>query len=62
MIAAAILVGFIIAEQILLEALGIDLPSFSIAGGLILLAVSLQRILRPAGRIPAEEGSEDNGA
>jgi multiple antibiotic resistance protein len=63
LIAAAILVGFIIAGQILLEALGIDLPSFSIAGGLILLAVSLQRILRPAGRISAEEAEgEGNGA
>ena len=44
-IAAAILVAFIIVGQILLEALGITLPSFSIAGGLVLLAISLQRVL-----------------
>ena len=44
-IAASILVAFIIVGQILLEALGISLPSFSIAGGLVLLAVSLQRVL-----------------
>jgi multiple antibiotic resistance protein len=45
LIAAAILVAFIVVGQILLEALGITLPSFSIAGGLVLLAISLQRIL-----------------
>ena len=57
-IAAVILVAFIIAGQILLEALRIDLPSFSIAGGLVLLAVSLQRILRPAERPAKEEVDE----
>ena len=57
-IAAVILVAFIIAGQILLEALRIDLPSFSIAGGLVLLAVSLQRILRPAERPVKEEVDE----
>ena len=57
-IAAVILVAFIIAGQILLEALRIELPSFSIAGGLVLLAVSLQRILRPAERPAKEEVDE----
>ena len=57
-IAAVILVAFIIAGQILLEALRIDLPSFSIAGGLVLLAVSLQRILRPTERPAKEEVDE----
>ncbi len=47
-IAAAILIGFVVLGQILLDALGIDLPSFSIGGGLVLLAVALQRILAPA--------------
>jgi multiple antibiotic resistance protein len=44
-IAAAILIAFIVVGQVLLEALGIALPSFSIAGGLVLLAISLQRVL-----------------
>ena len=44
-IAAAILIAFIVVGQILLEALGITLPSFSIAGGQVLLAISLQRDL-----------------
>jgi multiple antibiotic resistance protein len=57
-IAAVILVAFIIAGQLLLEALRIDLPSFSIAGGLVLLAVSLQKILRPAERPAKEEVDE----
>lgn len=44
LIAAAMLIAFIIIGQILLEALGITLPSFSIAGGLALLAISLTTI------------------
>jgi len=56
--AAVILVAFIIVGQIVLEALGIDLPAFSIAGGLVLLAVSLQRILRPTERPAKEEVDE----
>jgi multiple antibiotic resistance protein len=47
-IAAAILIGFVVLGQSLLDALGIGLPSFSIGGGLVLLAVALQRILAPA--------------
>src|SRR3712207_7760363 len=43
-IAAAILIGFVGLGQSLLDALGIGLPSFSIGGGLVLLAVALQRI------------------
>jgi multiple antibiotic resistance protein len=57
-VAAVILVSFIVVGQILLEALGIELPSFSIAGGLVLLAVSLQRILRPTERPTKEEADE----
>lgn len=59
-IAAAILVAFIIVGQILLEALGITLPSFSIAGGLVLLAISLQRVLTTED-IHVDEEAESSG-
>jgi multiple antibiotic resistance protein len=44
-IAAMILLVFIAFGQILLEALGIDLASFRIAGGLVLLVIALRMIL-----------------
>jgi multiple antibiotic resistance protein len=50
-VAAAILLIFIAIGQIVLEALGIDLASFRIAGGLVLLVIALRMVLeetRPA--------------
>jgi multiple antibiotic resistance protein len=50
-VAAAILLIFIALGQIVLEALGIDLASFRIAGGLVLLVIALRMVLeetRPA--------------
>lgn len=44
-IAAVILLGCIVIGEILLKALGIALPSFRIAAGLVLLVVSLKMIL-----------------
>ena len=44
LIATAILIAFIVLGQILLEALGITLPSFNIAGGIVLLVISLRMI------------------
>jgi multiple antibiotic resistance protein len=44
LIATAILIAFVVLGQILLEALGISLPSFSIAGGVVLLVISLRAI------------------
>jgi multiple antibiotic resistance protein len=44
-IAAAILLVFVAIGQILLEALGIDLASFRIAGGLVLLIIALRMVL-----------------
>jgi multiple antibiotic resistance protein len=44
-IAAAILLAFIAIGQILLEALGVDLASFRIAGGLVLLVIALRMVL-----------------
>ena len=47
-IRAVLISAVIVVGQILLEALGIKLPSFSIAGGLVLLGISLQRVLSAA--------------
>ncbi len=58
LIAAAMLIAFIIIGQILLEALGITLPSFSIAGGLVLLAISMMRVLKTAEVTHEEDGAE----
>ena len=44
-IAALILLAFIAIGQILLEALGVDLASFRIAGGLVLLVIALRMVL-----------------
>lgn len=44
-IATVLLVAFIILGQLLLEALGIGLPAFRIAGGVVLLVISLRMIL-----------------
>jgi multiple antibiotic resistance protein len=38
-------VAFIVAGQLLLEALGIGLPAFKIAGGMVLLVISVRMIL-----------------
>ena len=57
-VAALILIAFIAGGQLLLDALGIGVPSFRIAGGLVLLVISLRMILEevPAGaRSPAPE-------
>jgi multiple antibiotic resistance protein len=59
-IAAAILIAFIVVGQILLEALGITLPSFSIADGLVLLAISLQRVLTTE-NIQVDEEAKSSG-
>ena len=62
LISAVILVAFIVIGQILLEAFGIRLPSFSIAGGLVLLGISLQRVLSAADvRVDEEAAREEVG-
>lgn len=47
-VAALILIAFIAGGQLLLKALGIGVPSFRIAGGLVLLVLSLRMILEEA--------------
>ncbi len=44
MVSALILLVFIVIGQPVLEALGIDLASFQIAGGLVLLIIGLRMI------------------
>ena len=44
-ISAVLLLAFIAVGQIVLEALGIDLASFRIAGGLVLLVIALRMVL-----------------
>ncbi|CAA9454219.1 MAG: hypothetical protein AVDCRST_MAG28-2173 [uncultured Rubrobacteraceae bacterium] len=58
-IATAILVAFIVLGQILLEALQITLPSFSIAGGLVLLIISLRTIFEGVHDDLAEEEEKE---
>jgi multiple antibiotic resistance protein len=57
-IAASILIVFIAVGQILLNAMGITLPSFRIAGGLVLLAISMKMILADE---PNRDSSERRG-
>lgn len=51
-ISAVILTVFIAAGQFLLEALGIDLASFRIAGGLVLLIIALRMVLAEVQEVP----------
>jgi multiple antibiotic resistance protein len=46
LIAACILLAFIVIGQIMLEALGIELASFQLAGGLVLLIIALRMVLQ----------------
>ncbi|MBS8228841.1 MarC family protein [Vannielia litorea] len=46
-VAALVLLAFMIAGQIILEALGLGLPSFQIAGGLVLFLFALSMIFGP---------------
>jgi multiple antibiotic resistance protein len=55
LIATAILIAFIVLGQILLEALGITLPSFNIAGGIVLLVISLRMIFESTQQTAGED-------
>lgn len=57
-IATAILLVFIVLGQMLLEALGIELASFQLAGGLVLLIIALRMVLE-ATHAPTVEGLAD---
>ena len=57
-IATVILVGFIVLGQLLLEALGIGLPAFKIAGGVVLLVISVRMILEDIDDTAAADDKE----
>src|SRR5687767_13591044 len=57
-IAAVILIASIVIGEILLKAMGVSLSSFRIAGGIVLLVISMKLILEEEpGREPADEGN-----
>jgi multiple antibiotic resistance protein len=56
-IAAVILLAFIAIKQILPDALGVDLASFRIADGLVLVIIGLRGARRAAQRRHAQFGS-----
>ena len=58
-VAAAILLVFIVIGQIVLNALGIDLASFRIAGGLVLLIIALRMVLQEARAAVADDAAID---
>jgi multiple antibiotic resistance protein len=49
LIAAGILIGFIAVGEIVLDGIGVALPSFRVAGGLVLLLIALRRVLQEPG-------------
>jgi multiple antibiotic resistance protein len=59
-ISAVILLAFIAIGQIVLEALGIDLASFRIAGGLVLLVIALRMVLEET-RITSDTNTPPRG-
>jgi multiple antibiotic resistance protein len=59
LIATTVLVAFIILGQLLLEALGIGFPAFSIAGGIILLVISLRMILESVSETASGEYKDE---
>ena len=61
LIAAAILIVFVVVGQILLTGLGVTLPAFRVAGGLVLLVIALRMVLsegdsRAGSTAPAPRG------
>jgi multiple antibiotic resistance protein len=61
-IAALILIVFIVVGQILLKALGVTLASFRIAGGLVLFAISMKMIFENAPVSGQVDGGDRNPA
>lgn len=61
-ISAVILLVFIAVGQIVLEALGIDLASFRIAGGLVLVIIALRMVLEETRTTSAAETAAIRGS
>ncbi len=58
LISAAILLVFALLGEPLLKALGVDLASFQIAGGLVLLIIALRMVLAEVRLVTAQEAAE----
>lgn len=57
-IAAIILIAFIAAGEIVLDRIGVQLPAFRAAGGLVLLLVALRIVFGEEGRAPSGQPAE----
>jgi MarC family membrane protein len=58
LIAAVILLAFIVLGQIILEAMEIGIPAFKIAGGFVLMIIALRMIFESVHLAPTEEEKE----
>lgn len=58
LIAGGILLGFIVAGQLALEEMGIQLPSFQIAGGLVLFVFAMRMVFQRDGEDAAGNGGD----
>ncbi len=56
LIAAGVLTGFIVLGQIVLDALGISLASYQLAGGIVLFLFALQMVFESGGQQAAAGG------
>jgi multiple antibiotic resistance protein len=60
-IAAAILVVFVVVGQVMLTGLGVTLPAFRVAGGLVLLVIALRMVLSEGDSRAGATGSAPRG-
>lgn len=58
-IATVVLVASIVFGQLLLEELGIGLPAFKIAGGIVLLVISVRMILEDVNEAAGQQAGKD---
>lgn len=61
LIAAAILIVFVVLGQIVLTGLGVTLPAFRVAGGLVLLVIALRMVLSEGDSRAGSTGSGQRG-
>jgi multiple antibiotic resistance protein len=62
LVSVVILLAFIAIGQVAIEALGIELASFQIAGGLVLLIIALRMVLEEVRAMPRDTGAWGNVA
>jgi multiple antibiotic resistance protein len=61
LIAAGILIVFVVLGQVLLTGLGVTLPAFRVAGGLVLLVIALRMVLSEGDSRAGSSGSRQGG-